>query len=159
MTLPASFPLSMSQIATEIGASLPLSLSDARVVFLANKSALPVSFSNLLGKTGRFDGSALASSTGGGVFVSLGFAIWFGGELASFGGSFGGPGGTNTTLSFQGGGPAAPNWNGNIKVINNTTSTSVILSKENSFNWGNNLAPINLVRSGFTDSFTIIPST
>jgi hypothetical protein len=149
----------MSQIATELGLSLPLNLQHAWVRALAQVGGAACDFNSLRGKTGRFDGSGLASSTGGGVFVNLGFAPWFGGQLVTLGGTFGGPFGTHTSLTFQGGGPPAPNWTGNIKVTNNTTSTSVILPKQDAFTWGNNLAPSNLVRSGFTDSFTIIPST
>lgn len=158
MTLPAAFPLSVSQIATELGLSLPLSANHAWVLALAQVGGLPLSFNQLLGRTGRFDGSALASSSGSGVFINLGFAPWFGGQLASFGGSFGGPGGTSTLLSFQGGGAAVPNWTGNIKVKNNTTGVSVVLPKIDSIDWGNSLAPTNLVRNGSTDSFTILPS-
>lgn len=51
MTLPASFPLSMSQVATELGTTLPLSLLDPDVVALAGLSGPPVSMSDLLGKS------------------------------------------------------------------------------------------------------------
>lgn len=60
MTLPSSLPLSMSDIATELGTSLPLNLLDADVLDLAEKSA-PISFSDLLGKEWR---SAAALSNG-----------------------------------------------------------------------------------------------
>ena len=58
MTLPASFPLSMSQVATELGVALPLSLDAANVRSLAGVATGPISFSNLLGKS-----SASASTT------------------------------------------------------------------------------------------------
>jgi hypothetical protein len=51
MTLPASFPLSMSQVATELGVALPLSLNAPNVLTLAGLGAPPISMSNLLGKS------------------------------------------------------------------------------------------------------------
>jgi hypothetical protein len=146
MTLPASFPLSMSQIATELGLALPLSINHGWVLALAQK-ALPVSFSDLLGKTGRFDGSLAAS---GSPIVGLTFpnSPFFGGQLGGMTqDQFG-----NLTLSFA----SAPNWSLNIKVSNNTDSQSATLTKSDSVTWrGNNGL---LLRSGFTDSFTILPS-
>lgn len=51
MTLQASFPLSMSQVAAELGVSLPLSTGDARVRWLADDVGGDISASQLLGKT------------------------------------------------------------------------------------------------------------
>lgn len=150
MTLPVAFPLSMSQVATELGLSLPLSMSNPWVIALAGKSALPVSFSNLLGKTGRYDGSNTVSS--GPVYsISLNNPF-FGGTLNSLSQQ----GAGNLTLGFS----SAPNWSGNIKVTNNSSGAIGVLSKQNSTTWflaganGNILS----TRSGNTDSFTILPS-
>lgn len=60
MTLPSSFPLSMSQVAAELGKSLPLSLLNPDVVALAGKSGPPVSFSDLLGKSSGFPSTMTA---------------------------------------------------------------------------------------------------
>lgn len=152
MTLPASFPLSMSQIATELGLSLPLSLGHAWVISLAGKSALPVSFSDLLGKTAQYSGSPAASGGGGGISVNLGGATWFGGQLNFLITTQGPPSGT--TLAFN----VAPNWSGNIKVTNNTTSVSLVIPKTNSSTWSSTSAPGNLLRAGFSDNITIVPS-
>lgn len=154
MTLPASFPLSMSQIAAEIGASLPLSLLDPRVLGLAGKTGAPVSFSDLLGKTGRFDGNASTTSTFG-LITLFSNVPWMGGQLYSLNGIYGGPGGASTSLVFTG---APTSYLGNIQVINNTTGVSVVLPNVNSTTWGNSSAPPgNLQRNGITDNFTVIP--
>lgn len=150
MTLPVAFPLSMSQVATELGLSLPLSMSNPWVIALAGKSALPVSFSNFLGKTGRYDGSNTVSS-GPAYSISLNNPF-FGGTLNSLSQQ----GAGNLTLGFS----SSPNWSGNIKVTNNSSGANGVLSKQNSTTWflaganGNILS----TRSGNTDSFTILPS-
>ena len=51
MTLQTSGAISMSQIAAELGLSLPLSLTDSRVVGLAGKGSPPINFSDLYGKS------------------------------------------------------------------------------------------------------------
>lgn len=151
MTLPASFPISMSQIAAELGGSPPLSLGHAWVIALAGKSALPVSFSNLLGKTGRYDGS---NAVGGVNPASISLSNpFFGGTLSGLSQS---TTNGNMTLSFS----SAPNWGGNIITKNNTTGASAVLIKQNSTTWAVNGASGNILalREGFTDSFTFLPS-
>lgn len=73
MTLPASFPLSMSQVNTELGraTNATTSLLESAVRGLAGVPSGPVSFSNLLGKasliaTGHNDSRNYISSTGAG---------------------------------------------------------------------------------------------
>ncbi|WP_124480209.1 hypothetical protein [Burkholderia stagnalis] len=151
MTLPASFPLSMSQISNELGLSFPISISHSWVLKLAQIGSLPISFNQLLGKTGRFDGSPLCNSGGGGLTINLGAAPWFGGQLNFLTESFSPAG---TTLAFN----AAPNWNGNILVSNNTTSVSLVLGQLNGSTWTSGSAPSNLLRAGQSDSITILPS-
>lgn len=51
MTLPASGNLTMAQVATELSIPLPLSLGDSRVLNLAGKAGLPISMSDLYGKS------------------------------------------------------------------------------------------------------------
>jgi hypothetical protein len=51
MTLPASGSISLGDVAAELGAGLPLSLGDSRVLALAGKGALPISLSDLYGKS------------------------------------------------------------------------------------------------------------
>lgn len=51
MTLPTSGAITIGQVATELGASLPLSLGDSRVLQLAGKSGAPISLSDLYGKS------------------------------------------------------------------------------------------------------------
>ncbi|WP_143155721.1 MULTISPECIES: hypothetical protein [Burkholderia] len=151
MTLPASFPMSMSQIATELGLSLPLSINHAWVIALAGKSGLPVSFSDLLGKTGRYDGNnAVGGVNPANISLNNPF---FGGTLSAMNQS---TTNGNMTLSFS----VAPNWSGNIFAKNNTTGASAILAMQNSTTWSVNGASGNILalREGFTDSFTILPS-
>ena len=150
MTLPASLPLSMSQIATELGLSLPLSINHPWAVQLAGKGALPVSFSDLLGKTAKFSGNLTGGSSGS-LFVQFGNAPLFGGSLSELDVFLGGGG---SSLSISG----PPNWNGNIKVTNNTTGISLVLSKLTSTAWTSASNPNNLIRSGVTDNFTVQPS-
>lgn len=147
MTLPASFPMSMSQIATELGLSLPLSISHAWVIALAGKSALPVSFSDLLGKTGHFSGGLVGAGAGSVLSVSFANAPFFGGSLGSCSQQS-----TAITLTFS----AAPNWSGNIALANTTVSASTVLSKSNATTWTGfgNLLPSN----GVTNNITVYPS-
>lgn len=51
MALPSSLPISMSQVAAELGVALPLSLTDSRVRALAGVASGPISLSNLVGKS------------------------------------------------------------------------------------------------------------
>lgn len=87
MTLPASFPLSMSQVAAELGLSLPLSINHPWVILLsgnASPPALPVSFSQLLGQSGNYQFSGLIQQNGNfDYFVGLGENIFFGSLLDS----------------------------------------------------------------------------
>ena len=153
MTLPASFPLSMSQIAAELGLSFPLSIEHAWVLALANKAAAPISFSDLLGKTGRYDGNLIGQNAGGSDnFIRFGNYPFFGGTLFAVDTFF--PDASHCQLSMG----SAPNWNGNIFFKNNTTGVSVVFSKTNSTTWQVASNPANLIRNGITDNFTVLPS-
>ncbi|MCA8203202.1 hypothetical protein LGM71_19300 [Burkholderia sp. AU33545] len=156
MTLPASFPLSMSQIATELGLSLPLSINHPWVIALAGKSALPVSFSDLLGKSGRWDGAATAVSLPGGVSIQSINAAFFGGVISyaifvTFG----------NANQFEIGFSSPPNYSGNLKIFNNTDSTtSAVLTKTNSTTWDSATGlSNNVIVLGVNKSYTILPST
>ncbi|WP_321924526.1 hypothetical protein [Burkholderia sp. BCC1998] len=152
MTLPASFPLSMSQIATELGRTLPLSLLDSWVLALAGKSGAPVSFSDLFGKTGRFDGALTGQGSGSLVFVNFPASTpLFDIALVSLVQDAT----PHTILTTS---AASAYWSGNIKAINNTTGVSVVMPKFSATQWVASSTPANLIRSGHTDSFTILPS-
>ncbi|MBU9261965.1 hypothetical protein KTD13_16540 [Burkholderia multivorans] len=155
MTLPASFPLAMSQIASDLGLSLPLSLGHGWVIALAGKSSLPVSFSDLLGKTGRWDGTATANQLPAGPSIQSINSPFFGGTLVSA-----------TFVSFQSANKyeisfsAAPNWSGNIRIVNNTDGTSAVLSKTNSTTWDSaGGLTNNVIIPNVAKSYTILPST
>jgi hypothetical protein len=157
MTLPASFPLSMSQIATELGLSLPLSINHPWILQLAQKSGLPLSFSDLLGKSGRFDGNSTGQSTGGSPPFANFNCPFFGGILGAYNTAFPTSGQCQMTASTT----PAPNWSGKIFVKNNTTGVSVVMYKTTWLGnpvWQVDSNPANLVRLGITDNFTITPS-
>jgi len=152
MTLPASFPLSMSQVATELGLTLPLSMNHAWVLALANKGALPVSFSDLLGKSGSFNGLLTGNNIGGStVQVSFANAPMFNAGLNVCTVT---PALTQTLLDFN----SVPSYAGNLKFTNTTTGVSVTLSNQGGAVWTVNSAPANLIRQGITDNFTVFPS-
>lgn len=167
MTLPAAFPMSMSQIATELGLSLPLSINHAWVIALAHKNALPVSFSDLLGKTGRFDGSATGQIAGGQfttVFIGVSAPL-FDGQISQLSVAEEPGNAYSLQLTFASPptpGARAPYWPYNIRVTNNTTGASFVLPNIGQYAWsvtasGSN-PYFNVIRSGFTDSFTFLPS-
>lgn len=149
MTLPASFPLSMSQIAIELGISLPLSINNAWVLALANKTALPVSFSDLIGKSGRVDGNFNVNSNGSAGTVTpytfFGGQVW---QIGNFGGFF-----VNVNTG------AVPFYKGPIQVINHTTGVTTRATWNGSNAWNNASPPANSVALGQTNNVTIVPST
>ncbi|MDN7178574.1 hypothetical protein M0D69_11180 [Caballeronia sp. SEWSISQ10-4 2] len=153
MTLPSSGAISMSQIANEVGLSLPVSINHPWLLLLAGKAGFPVSFSDFYGRTGRFDANLLGQTFGNGdIFVRLGNTPFFGGAL--FGMDAGFPDSGHSQLLFS----SAPNWPGNLLFKNNTTGVGVVLSKSNSTTWLAASNPANLIRTGITDSFTVVPS-
>ena len=170
MTLPASPPLSMSQIAHELGLPLPFTINTSKPLssnwpyLLAGLGGglgplPPISFSNLLGKTGRFDGSLTAQLAGNPFWlwsVSFGDAPFFGGTINNL--SIHGNAGGQTDapiLTFD----VAPNWPNKILVKNNTTGASAVLNLTTGVQWTGSAFVANLIRApGTVDSFTILPS-
>jgi len=160
MTLPASFPLSMSQIAAELGKSLPLSILDPWVVALAGKSAAPVSFSDLLGKTGSFNGNVnflMGSGVNFGTVTSTSaLGSFFGGGISSLD-NMGDATFKSVRLSFS----SAPNWSGKISVTNQNNGASSVLTKQNATTWSTttgtaNTIPGSTLPAGGTTSSTIL---
>jgi hypothetical protein len=136
MTLPASGPLSLTDVAAELGLSATgLSLGHQWVRQLAGQpygSGTPVSYSGLRGQSAQFTGNVtftMSSSNYG--FVSSGsFACpFFGASTASI----------NNQGDFSGSTPElvfaqAPNWVGNIILINNGVGQTT-LTKVNATTW------------------------
>ncbi|UEP31620.1 MULTISPECIES: hypothetical protein [unclassified Burkholderia] len=151
MTLPASPPMSLSQVATELGLSLPLSMSHAWVLALAGKASAPMSLSDLLGQSGRYDGNNAVGGVNPAT-ISLSNPFFRGTLSGATQSTING----NLTLAFS----VAPNWSGNILMKNNTTGASAVLGKQNSTTWSVNGASgsILALREGGTDNFTILPS-
>lgn len=159
MTLPASFPLSMSQVATELGLSLPLSINHAWVIALAGKSALPVSFSDLLGKTGRFDGSVTTGAISGSRSID-----WTRGSAPFFDSSLSEVAWTSSSTATLFLWSVSSSWASgkNILVKNNTTGVSAVFTPYSggvgSIWFASGIDANNLIRNGASDSFTILPS-
>lgn len=146
MTLPAG-PITMSQVAVELGlaSNYPLDLGNSWCRYLGvMPQSGAMNMSSLLGKTGRFDGNCTTVS-GNTINPSGGM----------FGGNFNGltSSGGQTTLLFSN----VPNWPNNIRVRNNSTGQSVILSPVPGLplEWAFNDGVTTIVRPGAADSFTI----
>jgi hypothetical protein len=131
MTLPSSFPISESQIAAEVGLSLPVSSNNAWLIALAGKAALPYSASDFLGKTGHFSGSKTVQQAGQfNYFVDLGGAPLFDATLN-------GASETNAAAYLSVTTLTPPtNYTGPIIVTNVTLNRSLVLSYVGSGTWG-----------------------
>lgn len=121
----------MSQIITELNLSTPVSINHAYILALANKTGLPISFSDLLGETARFDGSRTVQQAGQfNYFVDLS-------GNAFFDVSFNSAGETNAAAYLQVTTTSAPSkFTGNIIAINNTLGRSLVLSYVGGGVWG-----------------------
>lgn len=151
MTLPSTPPLSGSQIAAELGLSFPLSMNHPFVLALANKTGFPYSFSDLLGKTGRFDGNGTISQIGQFQYqAALPNPPFFGGTLALIQE-------TTSTVGIIANSPY-PNWTGNVFVKDNTTGQSKVLTYGGSGTWTAS-GSIGIFGSSGTHNFTILPSS
>jgi len=147
MALPASGAISMSQVATEIGVSQTgLSMNHAWIRALANEFSGAVDMNSLHGQVGTLTGNyAITGGPSGLITVNAGFIH---GTLGSVGqNQFG-----FMTLSFNGNGIS---YTGNIKVTNNTSATSGVLSWVNSTTWQATVSTFVMqARIGDTDNFT-----
>lgn len=159
MTLPSTPPLSGFQVATELGLPLPLSMNHAWVIALANKSALPVSFSDLLGKAGSFSGSVTGAG-GSGTFLSASFPIpnpqLFDVKLNNINEQSG-----SIRLGFVsvGGSPPAY-YSGNVIVTNVTYGLSAVLTPGWTVGQGNvwiGTGPSIVPPNGSVVEFTVYP--
>ncbi|WP_140401586.1 hypothetical protein [Burkholderia multivorans] len=158
MTLPASFPLAMSQIATELGLSLPLSISHPLVMALGGKTSLPVSFSDLLGQSAswNFNGTPIVLGPATNVGISGLSQAFMHGVISSMNSFNNGVNPGNTSITFS---SAVPAYSGNIRLTNNTTSVSVVLTRVNGTLWRINSYTDNLFRQGVNDNFTVVISS
>jgi hypothetical protein len=170
MTLPASYPISMSQIANEVGLSLPVSLTHPFIEDLAQlngwSSGKPISFSQLLGLTGRCDQNITPD------FVGSPFNYWeiafsalpfYGGTIQNVsvsGTGVGGPTiGAQVFINFVSGHGIGPQVTHNIKLVNNSTGVSLVFNtKVNGYEWSAASYPNNLFRPGISDNYSVLPS-
>ncbi|MDQ7975919.1 hypothetical protein QYH69_01485 [Paraburkholderia sp. SARCC-3016] len=154
MTLPATLPLSMSQIANELGRALPLGMLDPMVLSLAGKSAPPISFTDLLGKTGRYDGSVKTGA------ISLQRSIdWLNGTARFFDVFLSEVVWNSPTTATLFTWSPSNEWRGNILVRNNTTGVQgVFVPAQPALYSASGFDANNLIRNGATDNYTIVPS-
>jgi hypothetical protein len=145
----------MSQIATELGLGLPLGLTHPWVLNLARKGAAPVSFSDLLGRTGRFDGTVTTGA------ISHARSIdWTNGSAPFFDSSLQEVAWNSSTAVTLFTWSTPTYWNSNILLKNNTTGVSAVLTPAGASQWVNSACDANnLIRNGASDNFTITPST
>lgn len=157
--MPASFPYSESDAATELGLSLPISANHAWLIALAGKTALPYSASDLLGKTGHFSGSRTVQQAGQfNYFVDVSGNNFFDASLNGIGETNAAANLSVTTLV------SPTKYTGNIKVTNVTLGRSLVLSYVGSGVWGGasggGAGGIGIAfNTGQTYQFTIYPST
>jgi hypothetical protein len=156
MPLPSSAPISLSQVEIELGLSAPFSMNHPWAIELSGKSVLPISLSDLLGKSGRIDINLSFSQTAQFTYSTRFAAPFFGinGQfftLLAWNFNSNGSG----TLTF----PTPCSHVGNIKVTNNTTGVSVVMAMQDNMHWL--VSPqtnANWVRLNQNDSYTILPS-
>jgi hypothetical protein len=158
MTLPASGPISMSQVSVELGlaANYPLSLNNSWVRYLGQVAQSGVvSFLNLLGKTATYNGPAPSGVSG--AYAIFPSPPWFGGVLQEI--DVFGPSGGNEFLLWFSQGASLPNWPNNIKVTNLTTGVSAVFTPVgNGYQWQATPWQANLVRSNVSDTFLVQPT-
>ena len=159
MTLPSSGVIAMSQVNVELGfpATTGNNMNHPWIRLLAQVAPTGlIAFSNLYGKTGRFDGSRTTAPVALSVDLN---APWWGGTIGTLQVVLGGSPEVDLFISGN------FNWTGPILVINNSTGVSARLvftvdgrpSTNSVWKVAGNYT--NLVRSGATDSFTAVPTT
>lgn len=149
MTLPTG-AIDMAQVANELGISAAgISLDHGWVRQLAGRNSGPIDMASLRGKTGRFDG--IRTILGGPVYYIDINTAFFGGQFGQCTQNF-----TNLWIEFV----SVPNWNGNLRITNNTTGGTAVLSKTGDTGWYVAGAPGNILssRGGQNDSFTVLPA-
>lgn len=165
MTLPASFPISLQQIATELGKTFPFGIQDPWALQLAGKTgpitpSNQISFRDFLGKTGSFNGNVgflMGSGVNfGNVISTTSLGTFFGGAISSLD-NMGDATFKSVRISFS----SAPNWTGNISVTNQTNGASSVLTKQNATTWSTttgtaNTIPGSTLPAGGTTSSTML---
>jgi hypothetical protein len=157
VTITASGAVSFSQIATELAvSSTGVDIGHPWVRQLAGQSAGATGSINvglLHGKSGRMDGSIFVSTGSPNVII---FNAPFFGTTANGCAQYSNQ---RIALAFN----AIPNWVGRIKIKNNTTGASAIMTQNafpNQTIWEVTPSDPNILinRAGDTDSFTFTPS-
>lgn len=151
MTLPATGPISMAQVATELGISQTgLSLNTTLVRQLAGVLSGAISMENLLGKAASFTGNVATTQVQQFLIAGNPNAPFFSGTLAQIGLR------TNAGTQVQVETLPVSFWTSNIALINNTTGVSMTLPYLGSGVWGTpDTTGGRIIRNNANDNFTI----
>jgi hypothetical protein len=155
MTLPTG-TITMAQVAAELGRPLAgVNLNDGLVRLLAGRPSGAISMSDLQGKSGGVNGSFAVFNGGSIAGININQPYW--GVTMNGANQYGA--GANINIGFS----AVPGYTGNIRITNNTTGASAILSQlpaPNDKIWSVGAADSNILwnRQGATDSFSIVPA-
>lgn len=148
----------MSAVATELGTSLPLSVNNPWVIALAGKTGLPLSASDLLGKSGNVNTTQTVQQAGNfNYFISVSNLPFFDAQINSIGE-------TNAAAYLAVRSANTPSiYTGKIKVTNTTLGRSLVLSYVGGGVWGGSsgggAGGIGIsFAAGQTFNFTIYPS-
>jgi hypothetical protein len=152
MTLPASGPISMSQVASELGLSASgINLNHAWVRQLAGANSGAVSMNSLLEQTATFSGNYTPGQSGGNTFFTPG-APFFRGTISQVLQNVGGGGTFNVSLTSSG-----VNWTGNIKLTG-YNGNSAILTPQGGGSWAVTGHSSPLLQNGINTTFTFQPN-
>ena len=160
MTLPSSGNISLSQVATELNLSMPLSMSHPWVRAICGSINLPASLSGARGKSARYSGNQTFTMGSGTHFGQVGmnppYFVLFGGYNGYINSS--NILGESARLAFD---TVMPTYQGNFKFTNVSAGVSGIFTYQSpgnwtGFSWPSNCMPGTTLVSGQRTTVSII---